>query len=508
MNLWRALSAVGGLTAVSRVAGFCRDLVTAALLGAGAEADAYFIALRLPDLARRLLAEGALSAAFAPRFAALLATEGRLAALRFAEDCLAALLAAVVALVGFGLWAMPALVDALAPGLSLGDGAAAETAITYCRLTFPYLLPLAATALYGAVLNGLGGVAAFAAAPIVFNLGVLAAAAVALALPHAPAGFILAGGVTLAGGLQIVWMLAALNRAGVRLRLRRPRLTAATRRVAAGLGPAALTVGVGQINLTVAMALASLAPAGTVAAMGYADRLTQLPVGVVGLALGMALLPRLAGLDARRDQNGFAAEIRGGVLAALGLGLPAAAGLAVLADPIVHTLFVRGAFTEEDARLTAAIVAALAPGIPAAVLVKALTAGYFARGDLKTPLRAALASGVANLACGLTLAPLLGAPGVALAISLAAFINFAWLWAAGRRRAVDGFSMRGLGRPAATVVCAALGMALLVWPLAETLGPQPGVGGLAALLAAGAGAYAVLLAAGGWILGLRRRVDE
>lgn len=495
MSLWRAATTVGALTGISRVVGFVRDLVTAALLGAGPEADAYFIALRLPDLARRLLAEGALSAAFAPRFAALLADEGRLAALRFAENCLAVLLAASILAVSIGLWAMPMLVGLLAPGF--GDsGSAAGIALDFCRLAFPYLAPVAVVALCGAVLNGLGRMSAFAASPIIFNLGVLAAAVVALALPRDAAGYLLAAGVSLAGGLQVIWMLAALRRAGARLRLRLPRLTPDVRRLVVGLGPGALAVGIGQINLTVGMALASLAPAGVVAALGYADRLTQLPVSIVGLALGMALLPRLAGLGASGDARGFAAEQRQGALAALGLGLPAAVGLILLADPIVQVLFVRGAFTVEDAALTADAVAAFAIGVPAAVLVKAQAAGCFARNDLRTPLRAALASGAANLLAGLVLAGPLGAPGVALAGSIAAFVNLGWLATA---TGMDGLrALRGLGPPCAVIVGASAGMGWTVWRLTETVGG--GVGGLAILLATGMVSYGALLAGGGWVL--------
>lgn len=503
MSLWRAATTVGALTGLSRVVGFLRDLVTAALLGTGPEADAYFIALRLPDLARRLLVEGALSAAFAPRFAALLANQGRLAALRFAEECLAATLAVATAVVAFGLWAMPALLRLLAPGFDDGDGAAAAAALDYCRLTFPYLAPVAVVALYGAALNGLGRLSAFAAAPIVFNLGVLAAAVAALALPREAAGYALSAGVALAGGLQVLWMRAALRRADAPLQLRRPRLTPGVRSLAAGVGPGALTVGIGQVNLTVGMALASLAPTGAVAAMGYADRLTQLPVGVVGLALGMALLPRLAGLGASGDAHGFAAELRQGVLAALGLGLPAAVGLILLADPIVEVLFVRGAFTREDAALTADIVAAFAVGIPAAVLVKALTAGCFARNDLKTPLRAALACGGVNLAAGLALAEPFGAPGVAFAASIAAFVNLAWLTAA---QPAGWRALRGLGAPSAAIAVAACGMGWAVWRLSENVGA--GVGGLAILLTVGLAAYGALLACGGWtVRRLGRRKD-
>jgi putative peptidoglycan lipid II flippase len=483
LSLWRALSAVGGLTALSRLAGFVRDVVTAALLGAGVEADAFFIALRLPDLMRRLFAEGAFSAAFAPRFAAALADGGRLAALRFAEEAMAVLLAAALATVGFCLWAMPAVVGLLAPGFTAAG--ATETAVTFTRLTFPYLLPICLAALFGGVLNGFGRVAAFAASPIIFNLGMLAALGAA-ALTDAPTGIVLSAGVTLAGCLQLAWMAAALRRADAGLRLRLPRLTPGVRRLLSGLGPGALTVGVGQINLTVDMMLASLLPAGAVAALGYADRLAQLPMGIVGLALGMALLPRLAGLAAAGDGGGFADELRQGTLAALALSLPAAVGLAVIAGPIIDVLFVRGAFTADDGRLTAAVLAAYALGIPAAAVSKAVAAGFFARGDMNAPLRAALVTAAANVLFSLALMPLWGAPGIALATSLAAWVNLAWLW----RAAPAGRGPSPL-RPAALLTAAAGGMGAVAWGVSASL--PPGAWGLAATLTVSAVVYAGLL---------------
>ncbi|MBV5336250.1 lipid II flippase MurJ, partial [bacterium] len=271
----------------------------------------------------------------------------RSAALRFAEDALGVLLAAAPAITALGVWAMPALVEIMAPGFS---GAAAETgelAIAYGRFTFPYLLPAALAALIGGVLNGFGRMAAFAASPIIFNLGMLAALAGIAAFAW-PAGPTLSVGVALAGCLQLLWMLAASNRCGVVLHPRRPRLTPAVRGFLAQLGPGTLAVGVGQINLTVDMMLASLLPTGAVSALAYADRLAQLPLGIVGLALGMALLPRLAGLAATGDESGLAAEFRQAVVAALALGLPAAVGLGLAAGPIIDALFVRGAFTAAD----------------------------------------------------------------------------------------------------------------------------------------------------------------
>lgn len=503
MTLRRALSTVGALTGISRIAGFCRDVLTAALLGAGAEADAFFIALRLPDLMRRLFAEGAFSAAFAPQFADALSREGREAALRFAGQTFTALLAAAVVVVVLGWVGMPLLVGLLAPGFD--DGAAGETAVSFARLTFPYLIPVALAALFGAVLNGLGRVAAFAASPIVFNAGMLAAlGAAALTVGvngaatgrAAEAGLILSAGVALSGCLQLAWMWAAARRGGVGLRLAplrftalrsSPRLRALTR----GLGPGALIVGVGQINLTVDMMLASLLPAGAVAALGYADRLAQLPMGIVGLALGMALLPRLAGFSAAGDRGGFAADLRQGAVAALALGVPAAVGLAVAAQPIIETLFVRGAFTADDAHLTAAALAGYAVGIPAAVTAKAQAAAYFARNDMRTPLRAAAASAAANLVFSLALAPAAGAAGLALATSLAAFVNAGMLWRGLGGLAGDPAFTRGLLRPTLAVAVAGGAMGWIAWTVAAAV--PPGAPGLAGIVGAGAASYAVLL---------------
>lgn len=495
MTLKRALSTVGALTAVSRVAGFCRDVLTAALLGAGAEADAFFIALRMPDLMRRLFAEGAFSAAFAPQFAALLSLDGRAAALRFAEQTFTALLAATLAVTALGIWGMPIIVDLLAPGF--GDNPAGTAAVAFSRLTFPYLIPIALAALFGGVLNGVGRVAAFAASPIIFNVGMLAALGAA-GLTHGWAGrpqeigLVLSAGVAIAGFLQLAWMWAALRRAGVtRFRPALPQLSGRFKALIAGLGPGALTVGVGQINLTVDMMLASLLSTGAVAALGYADRLAQLPMGVVGLALGMALLPRLAGFTAAGDGGGFAAEFRQGVVAALALGVPAAVGLTVAAQPIIDALFVRGAFTAADAHLTAATLAAYAVGIPAAVLAKAQSAAYFARNDLRAPLRAALASAAANLVFSLALSPLLGAPGLALAASLAAFVNVAWLWRGLAEQAGPDNLTKALAAPTLAVVAAGAVMGGTTHALVVSLPPGPA--GLTIIIAAAAAVYAALL---------------
>lgn len=515
MSLLKSVAAVGGLTIVSRVAGFVRDLAMASLFGAGAEADAFFTAMRLPDLARRLFAEGALATAFVPRFAAIMVEGGRAAAFDFAGRVLTGLLVASAALILVAEPLMPWLVALIAPGVS---GAAADLVVDFARLTFPYVLPVSVVALLGGVLNGLGRVAAFAAAPILFNLTLLAALWGGGASGGA-SGFTLAAAVPVAGLVQMVWMFLALRLAGGRLRpiavTIHPRLDPEVRALFARVGPGALATGAGQINLTVDVVLASLLPAGAVSALSYADRLAQLPLGIVGLSVGMAVLPRLSAISAadRAARDRGAAEepedsgvtFRQGVLAALALILPAAVGLGVAAGPIVDALFLRGAFDAEDAAATSGVLAAYAAGLPAAALIKPVNAAYFARGDTVTPMRAALVVAAVNVALSLTLLPALGVVGIALATSVAAWLNLPLLPLLPRLGRGSGAipSLAGLGRPVA-----ALGVATLLMGIAThaLIGVAPrGVFGLALIVAGAVAVYGAALAVLGLVFGVGRR---
>lgn len=421
MALLRAVATVGGFTMASRVLGFARDVLVAALLGAGAGADAFFVALRLPNFFRALFAEGAFSAAFVPLYAGLLETEGRRRALAFASESLAVLLAALVALTFAFEAAMPWVMAALAPGF-VGDPARFDLAVDLTRVTFPYLMLLSLVALLGAMLNAAGRFAAFAAAPILLNatmiLAVLAAGPLGRPVPEA-----LAYGVTIAGLAQFLLLVGAAARHGTLPGLPRPRLTPDVRRLLRLVLPVALGAGVTQVNLFVGVVIATFLPTGAVSYLYYADRLYQLPLGVVGVAIGTALLPLLARQIRAGNLEAAMANQNRAIEAALVLTVPAALALGLLAGPIVTVLFQRGAFGADAAAATAAALVAFAGGLPAAVVARALTPGFFARQDTGTPVRIAVACMVVYVAAAGSLAFVVGHVGIALATSLAAWLN-------------------------------------------------------------------------------------
>ncbi len=432
MRLFRSVATVGGYTMASRVLGLVRDLITAALLGAGPVADAFFVAFRLPNLFRRMFAEGAFSAAFVPLFARALEQDGRETARRFAGEAMAVLVTGLVALTILAEIFMPALVAALAPGF-VEDPGKFDLAVTFSRITFPYLLCTAVMALLAGVLNGLYRFAAAAAAPIVLNLCMIAAL-LFLTGPTGSAGLALSWGVAAAGIGQCLLLLIACRRAGMGLRPALPRLTPKVRRLLVLMGPGLIGAGVMQINLLIGTVIASLLPTGSVSWLYYADRLYQLPLGVVGIAVGTALLPQLSRqLRAGQTEDAMTTTNRA-VEIALFLTLPAAAALLVIPGPIIAALFERGAFGAEDTAATATALAAFALGLPAFVLAKVLAPVFFAREDTRTPVVVAAWTVAVNVGLSLVLMWPLGHVGLALATSLASWFNTAWLALGIRRR--------------------------------------------------------------------------
>lgn len=495
MSLLRSVATVGSYTLVSRVMGFVRDILTAALLGAGPVADAFFVAQRLPNLFRSLFAEGAFSAAFVPLFAGMMAARGKENARIFAEDALAVLLAVLLVFVVLGEILMPLLMHVIAPGFG-DDPQKFALAVDLARITFPYLLFIALVALQGGVLNSVDRFAAAAATPTLLNL-FLIAALLLMRWFHWHDGRSLAWAVTAAGLAQFLWLMFSCAQAGLGLRLPRPRLTAEVRRTLAIMGPGAIGAGVTQVNLLISTALASFLPGGSVSYLYYADRLDQLPLGVVGIAIGTAILPPLSRqLRLGEDAAAIATQNRGLELALL-LTFPAAMALAVLAQPILAVLFQRGAFGPTDTAATAAALAAYAAGLPAFVLVKVLAPAFFARHDTATPVRIAIAAMAVNLALTLILMQFLAHVGIALATSVAGWINALALLAMlvrHRHFAFDCRARRNLPRIAA----AALGMGAILVVLRSALHPALAavtislrVTALAALCGAGLVAFAL-----------------
>lgn len=489
MSLVRSIFTVGGYTLASRVLGLIRDLITAALLGAGPMADAFFVAFRLPNLFRRLFAEGAFSAAFVPLFARTLEAEGTDAARRFAEQALAVLVTILLVLTVVAELAMPWLVLTLAPGFA-DDPSKLAQAVEFSRITFPYLLFTAAMALMAGVLNGLYRFGAAAAAPIVLNICMIAALLFLTDLTGSP-GHALSWGVAAAGVGQCLLLAVAMRNAGMSLRPTLPRITPQIRRLLALIAPGALGAGVMQVNLLVGTMIASLLPTGAVAYLYYADRLYQLPLGVIGIAIGTALLPRLA------------RELRGSDLAAAGhttnraievallLTLPASAALLILAGPIVSVLFERGAFTLADTAETAWTLAAYAVGLPAFVLVKVLAPAFFAREDTRTPVIVAAWTMAANIALSIALVFPFEHVGLAMATSLASWINAGWLAVGLHQRGfltADRRLLRAVPRLSAASLAMSAALAAVAWPLAPTMhgGSVLGAGLLAAICAGGA----------------------
>lgn len=488
MSLLRGMATVGGLTAVSRIAGFARDILTASLLGAGPMADAFVIAIKLPNLARRLFADGAFMVTFVPQYAAERGERGSKAALAFAGEVLAAMLTVLIPLTLLALLAMPGILAVIAPGF-VDDPVRGALALDYARLAFPYLMLMSVAALLGGVLNAHERLAPFAAAPILFNLVLIAALLFGLRLAGSP-GRALAIGVALSGIVQLLWLALACRRHGLSIRLMRPRIGPRLRRLVVLMGPGAIGTGIIQIQMVLNTLIASFLPAGAVSALYYADRLTQLPLGIVGIALGTALLPTLTRLLVEGRTEAAAATQSRAIEIALLLGLPAAAGLILLAQPIIQVLFERGAFGPHETAAVAGAVAAYAAGIPAYILIRVFSTLCFARQDTATPMRTALVATVLAVAGAVLLMRPLGHVGIALATAVSAWANAGLLaWSLRRRGALPADA--GLRRRGGRILLAALGMAAGLLLARQGLGPIGGAT-LALLIAGGALLYAVL----------------
>ena len=421
MNLIRAITTVGGFTMISRILGFVRDILIAAALGAGPVADAFFVAFKLPNLFRRLFAEGAFSAAFVPIFAGSLQSDGRDAARAFAEQALSVLLVALLIMTALAEISMPWLMRLVAPGF-LDEPDKFDLTVEFTRITFPYLLFISLVSLLSGVLNSFGKFAAAAATPVLLNL-CLIGSILALA-PYMPTpGHALVWGVAGAGVVQFVWLYLAVAREGMWLKVPRPRITEDVRLLCRRALPVAIGAGIYQINLVIDMIIASFLPSGSISYLFYADRVTQLPLGVVGVAAGTALLPLLS-RQVRAEEHAAAMHSQNRAIEfSMLLTLPAAVALYVIAEPIIHVLFQRGEFGAAETAATAAAMAMYALGLPAYVLIKALAPGFFAREDTKTPVVISVIAMVINIVLALILMGPFLHVGLAMAMAAAAWLN-------------------------------------------------------------------------------------
>jgi putative peptidoglycan lipid II flippase len=442
---------VGGWTLASRILGFLRDILIAALLGAGPIADAFFVANKLPNLFRRLFGEGAFNAAFVPSFTGLLASEGRESAAHFAEETIGVMAFWLIGITIAAELFMPQIMVVYVAGYS--DRPETLRLVTeLSRIAFPYMPLICLTALMSGVLNGLNRFAAAAAAPVIYNI-VSITCMLGLTGFVPTTGHALAWGVSVSGVFQLALVAWAVHAAGMRLHLVRPRLSPRVKLLLKRMAPGLLGAGVTQLNLAMDVLIASFLPAGTQSVLYYADRINQLPLGIIGTAVGTALLPTLsrqvaAGEDAVGTLN-RALEY------ALVLTIPASLALMMVAEPITWVLFGRGAFTPMAAHLSAQSLAAYAFGLPAFVLAKVLVPAFFARGDTATTVRWGLASVGLYLALNFAFMIPLQHIGPALATSLAAWFNVTTLgvilWRRGHfkadaelRRHVPGMALAAL----------------------------------------------------------------
>ena len=420
MALIRAVSTIGGFTLLSRIFGFLRDVLVARYLGAGALADAFLVAFKLPNFLRRLFAEGAFNAAFVPLFAGTLEEQGKDAARELAEQIFSVLAWIVLLVVALAEIFMPWLILAFAPGFQ-DDPQKFMLTVLLARICFPYILMIALVTLLSGVLNSLNRFAAVAATPILLNI-CLITALVGLSPYMQTSAHALAIGVMAAGIAQFFWLVMACKKEGVNLTIKWPKLTAPVKKLLLLAAPVALGAGVAQVNLLIDIILASLFP-GAVSWLYYADRLNELPIGVIGVAVGTALLPMLTKVIRSGDESQATAKLNQALLFAMLFALPAAVALAIIPQPLIMTIYQHGAFEMSD---TAAVVPALvayAFGLPAFILVKVFAPGFFAREDTKTPVKIAIACVIINIIGNLILMQYYEHVGLAMATTLSAWVN-------------------------------------------------------------------------------------
>ncbi|MEX0347557.1 MAG: murein biosynthesis integral membrane protein MurJ [Rhizobiaceae bacterium] len=424
MGLIAKFASVGSATMASRILGFAREALIGAALGAGPVADAFYAAFRFPNLFRRIFAEGAFNAAFVPLFARELEGGGREAARRFAESVLAILIPVLLALSALAILFMPALVAwIIAPGFS-DDPAKFNMTVFMTRIMFPYLFCMSMVAMLSGILNSMRRYFLAAFVPVLLNVILVSVLLFGLlgGLSQSETGHLMAWGVFASGVAQLFFLIWGVRREGFSMTFVRPRMNPGVNRLLVLMGPLVLTGGATQINLLVGQIIAS-AQDGAIALLNYADRVNQLPLGVIGIAVGVVLLPELSrALKAGNAQEAAHLQNRSTEFA-LGLTVPAAVGLMVLAAPIINILYERGAFTAETTALTAAALVAFASGLPAYVMIKVFQASYFAREDTKTPMWFAFVQVAANIVLSLLFFPVYGHVAIAAATSVSAWMN-------------------------------------------------------------------------------------
>ncbi|MEO9335987.1 murein biosynthesis integral membrane protein MurJ [Mesorhizobium sp. SB112] len=431
MSLIRKFATVGSGTLASRILGFTREMLMAAALGTGPIADAFNAAFQFPNTFRRLFAEGAFNAAFVPLFAKEIEANGTDGARKFSEEVFGVLFTVLIALTILMELSMPLLVSTIvAPGFT-NDPQKFDLTVALATIMFPYLMCMSLAAMMSGMLNSLRRYFAAAIAPVFLNIILILVLGYAWYEGHdgMQVGYALAWGVLVAGLVQLAIVWIAVRHAGISIGFRRPRMSPNVKRLLWLAFPAAVTGGITQINQLIGTAIAS-GQASAVSSLAYADRVYQLPLGVIGIAVSIVLLPELArALKSGNDNEASNLQNRS-VEFTLFFTLPAAAALLVMSEPIVRVLYERGAFAAGNSTPTvSAILAIFGIGLPAFVLIKAFTPGFFAREDTRTPMIFAAISVAINVSLALTLFPDMGAPGIAVASAAAGWVNAVMLFA-------------------------------------------------------------------------------
>lgn len=421
MNLLKALAAVSSMTLLSRILGFVRDAIIARVFGAGMLTDAFFVAFKIPNLLRRLFAEGAFSQAFVPILAEYKNRRGHDATQNLVNQVGTALTLVLVVVALLGVVGAPWVAYVSAPGFR-ADPDKFELTVALLRITFPYIIFISLVALAAGILNTHSKFSVPAFAPVLLNVAMIGAA-LWLAPYFDPPVLALGWGVALGGVLQLAWMLPHLLKIRMLPRPTRHFDDPGLRRVLRLMAPATLGVSVAQISLLINTIFASFLASGSVSWLYYADRLMEFPAGMLGVALGTILLPSLAKHYADDNPGDYSKLLDWGLRLTLMLALPAAAALAVLAVPLITTLFHYGAFTATDVSMTQRALVAYSVGLVGLILVKVLAPGFYARQNIRTPVKVAIFTLVATQLMNLAFIIPLGHAGLALSIGLAACLN-------------------------------------------------------------------------------------
>jgi len=502
MNLLKALATVSSMTLLSRVLGFVRDAVIARVFGAGLMTDAFFVAFKIPNLLRRLFAEGAFSQAFVPILAEYRNRRGEAETRALVDHVAGVLTLALVAVTVAGVLAASWIVTVSAPGFLPNPEKFALT-VDLLRIVFPYILFIALTALAGGILNTWSRFAVPAFTPVLLNLSFIGFALFAAPFFDPPVKA-LAWAVFCGGLLQLAFQLPFLARIGMLPRLRPSLRDEGVRRVLRQMAPAVFGVSVGQVSLLINTIFASFLVTGSVTWLYFADRLMEFPAGMLGVALGTILLPSLAKCHAEQSGQAYSELLDWGLRLTLLLAVPAAAALALLAVPLITTLFHYGAFTATDVINTRNAVIAYSVGLIGLIAVKVLAPGFYAKQDIRTPVKFAVVTLVATQLMNLVFIWELRHAGLALAISLGACLNATLLLRGLRRRAIYQ-PQPGWGIFACKLLLAVYVMGAVLWLFAGDAGSWLSASAvervwhLALLVAGGAAAYFATL----WLLGFR-----